>query len=131
MAINKCLIFRVFLIASATYTAKADGLWDSFADPSQEARTKLWWFHGETETTKEGIDADLRAFKDAGIGGVVFYDQTHGSQEGACPALSAPLNLRTERTDIEFWNPLSGEREGNNGNILHLAPHSSIIVIVR
>ena len=83
-AINKCLIFRFFLIAAATYTAKADGLWDSFADPSQEARTKLWWFHGETETTKEGIDADLRAFKDTGIGRVVFYDQTHGSQKGAC-----------------------------------------------
>ena len=35
-----------------------------------------------------GIDADLKAFKDAGIGGVVFYDQTHGTQEGAFPALS-------------------------------------------
>lgn len=63
-------------------------LWDSFMHPRDEARTKLWWFHGETETTREGIDADLKAFKEAGIGGVVFYDQTHGAQEGAFPSLT-------------------------------------------
>ncbi|MDE6511830.1 MAG: glycosyl hydrolase family 2, partial [Muribaculaceae bacterium] len=66
----------------------SDGLWESFLNPSPEARTKVWWFHGETETTKDGIDSDLQAFKDAGIGGVVFYDQTHGAQEGACASLS-------------------------------------------
>lgn len=66
-----------------------NGLWQSFMHPSNEARTKLWWFHGETTTTKEGIDADLKAFKEAGIGGVVFYDQTHGTGEGAFPSLSS------------------------------------------
>ncbi|MDE6381225.1 MAG: hypothetical protein K2L11_12200 [Muribaculaceae bacterium] len=71
-----------------SFHCNAERLWDSFVRPSNEARTKIWWFHGETETTLEGIDADLQAFKDAGIGGVVFYDQTHGNQEGACPALS-------------------------------------------
>ncbi|MDE6555796.1 MAG: hypothetical protein K2K55_02405 [Duncaniella sp.] len=70
-------------------SCSADRLWNSFVNPSAEARTKVWWFHGETETTADGIDADLQAFKDAGIGGVVFYDQTHGTQEGACPAMSA------------------------------------------
>lgn len=65
-----------------------DGLWQSFLCPRQEARTKVWWFHGETITTCEGIDADLEAFKAAGIGGVVFYDQTHGTEQGAFPALS-------------------------------------------
>lgn len=66
----------------------SDSLWNKFCNPSKEARTKVWWFHGETITTKEGIDADLQAFKDAGIGGVVFYDQTHGTQEGAFPSMS-------------------------------------------
>ncbi|MDE6553640.1 MAG: hypothetical protein K2K98_11900 [Muribaculaceae bacterium] len=88
MTKQNIIISGVLLMASLTESTKADNLWDSFINPSQEARTKVWWFHGETETTEEGIDADLQSFKDAGIGGVVFYDQTHGSQEGAFPALS-------------------------------------------
>ena len=88
MKILKNLALLSLLVVSSASAAGADELWESFANPGREARTKLWWFHGETETTKEGIDADLQAFKDAGIGGVVFYDQTHGSQEGACPSLS-------------------------------------------
>ena len=87
--INLTTYISILLISlSISFPCKADTLWDSFINPDNEARTKLWWFHGETETTREGIDADLQAFKDAGIGGVVFYDQTHGNQEGACPALS-------------------------------------------
>lgn len=51
-------------------------------------RTKTWWFHGETETTREGITADLEAFRREGIGGVVYYDQTHGPMTNALPAFS-------------------------------------------
>ena len=43
-----------------------DLLRQEFRFPNDSARTKLWWFHGETETTKEGITADLEAFKQAG-----------------------------------------------------------------
>lgn len=63
-------------------------LYDSFCNPSNEARTKVWWFHGETETTREGIDADLEAFKEKGLGGVVYYDQVHGNAQGALAAMS-------------------------------------------
>ena len=42
-----------------------------------DAKPKVWWFHGATETTREGITADLEAFQKAGIGGVVYYDQVH------------------------------------------------------
>lgn len=49
-----------------------------FDNPQDSTRTKVWWFHGETETTKEGITAELEAFKNAGVGGVVYYDQSHG-----------------------------------------------------
>ena len=63
-------------------------LWVKFCNPSNEARTKLWWFHGETETTEAGIDADLEAFKEKGIGGVVFYDQVHGKGTDAFPSMS-------------------------------------------
>jgi hypothetical protein len=59
-----------------------------FENVQDSTRTKVWWFHGETETTKEGITADLEAFKKAGVGGVVYYDQTHGKMENALPAFS-------------------------------------------
>lgn len=62
--------------------------WKEFAHPQDSTRTKVWWFHGETETTKEGITADLEGFKRAGVGGVVYYDQAHGEGENACPAMS-------------------------------------------
>ena len=51
-------------------------------------RTKVWWFHGETETTRAGITADLEAYREQGVGGVVYYDQTHGECEGAFEAFS-------------------------------------------
>lgn len=50
-----------------------------FAHPQDSCRTKVWWFHGQTKTTREGITADLEAFKRAGVGGVVYYDQVHGT----------------------------------------------------
>lgn len=59
-----------------------------FETPQDSARTKVWWFHGETETTREGITADLEAYKKAGIGGVVYYDQTHAVKESKIKALS-------------------------------------------
>nr|WP_303917335.1 glycosyl hydrolase [Bacteroides intestinalis] len=59
-----------------------------FEHIQDSARTKVWWFHGETETTKEGITADLEAFKKAGVGGVVYYDQSHGKAENALPGFS-------------------------------------------
>lgn len=65
-----------------------DLLRQEFRFPNDSARTKLWWFHGETETTKEGITADLEAFKQAGIGGVVYYDQVHGKGADASPVFS-------------------------------------------
>ena len=62
--------------------------WDEFSHPQDSTRTKVWWFHGETETTREGITADLEAYKRAGVGGVVYYDQVHGKGDGSLPALS-------------------------------------------
>lgn len=59
-----------------------------FTQGADSARTKLWWFHGETETTEEGITADLEAFKREGVGGVVYYDQQHGKGENALAAFS-------------------------------------------
>ncbi len=59
-----------------------------FDHPQDSARTKVWWFHGETVGTHEGITADLEAFKAQGVGGVVYYDQVHGNGEGAFKVFS-------------------------------------------
>lgn len=59
-----------------------------FLHPQDSTRTKVWWFHGQTLTTREGITADLEAFKQAGVGGVVYYDQVHGTPTGAIPGFS-------------------------------------------
>ena len=70
------------------YPSDYNTMWRAFVSPPDSTRTKLWWFHGETETTEEGIDADLDAFKSNGIGGVVFYDQVHSTGNGAFPSMS-------------------------------------------
>lgn len=77
-----------------------------FEHPQDSARTKVWWFHGETETTREGITADLEAYRNQGVGGVVYYDQTHGKCEGAFEAFSP-----------EWWNLLvfSSQEAGRLG----------------
>ena len=81
-------IIPLLLLIFGLVSYADDELWCKFYEPAKEERTKVWWFHGETETTEEGIDADLEAFRDAGIGGVVFYDQVHGSAEGAFDSMS-------------------------------------------
>lgn len=63
-------------------------LYNGFRNPQDTARTKVWWFHGETEGTHQGITADLEAFRQAGVGGVVYYDQVHGNGEGASKVFS-------------------------------------------
>lgn len=85
---KKRLLTTLMAMATMASVAADDALWQRFVSPSDEARTKVWWFHGETETKEEGIDADLEAFKEKGVGGVVFYDQVHGDAAGAFPSMS-------------------------------------------
>lgn len=75
-------------ISAQTGKASMNQIRSEFSHGSDAARTKLWWFHGETETTREGITADLEAFKREGVGGVVYYDQQHGKGEHALAAFS-------------------------------------------
>lgn len=79
----------VLLIATMAYsqTFQSSLAW-GFEHPQDTARTKVWWFHGETPSTHEGITADLESFKEKGVGGVVFYDQVHGKGEGAAKVFS-------------------------------------------
>ena len=78
------LLFIIPPVHADTYKKALLG----FEQPQDSCRTKVWWFFGETETTREGITADLQAFKAAGVGGVVYYDQVHSAGQGADPAFS-------------------------------------------
>lgn len=84
-------LFTLFSMLSCGTVTPPGRLSDAiygFEHPQDSARTKTWWFHGETETTREGITADLEAYKRVGIGGVVYYDQSHGEAENALPGFS-------------------------------------------
>ncbi len=92
--IQTLILFIILFVTSyATFSQKpaienlSDAL-HTFQNIQDSTRTKVWWFHGETETTKEGITADLEAFKRMGVGGVIYYDQSHGKAENALPGFS-------------------------------------------
>ena len=60
--------------------------------PTADYRMKTWWFFGYERTTDAGITADAEALRDAGFGGVVYYDQNHardpeanGADDGFSP----------------------------------------------
>ena len=82
------LILSVLLMSAGARLSAQSTLAYGFDHPQDSARTKVWWFHGETIGTHEGITADLEAFKEQGVGGVVYYDQVHGKGEGAFKVFS-------------------------------------------
>lgn len=81
-------VLAAFSLLTACSRGGIISAYREFASPQDSTRTKVWWFHGETETTREGITADLEAFKAAGIGGVVYYDQVHGPAVNALDGMS-------------------------------------------
>ena len=76
-------ILSVLFSACQPSRPSIDDVYAEFREVPDSTRTKVWWFHGETPTTRQGITADLEAFKQAGVGGVVYYDQVHGKALGA------------------------------------------------
>ncbi|MBQ7420300.1 MAG: glycosyl hydrolase family 2 [Prevotella sp.] len=82
------IVFLTIVLSQVMAEDKVSSLTYGFLHPQDTARTKVWWFFGETPTTREGITADLEAFKQQGVGGVVYYDQVHGKGEGADELLS-------------------------------------------
>lgn len=74
--------------ATATSLNSINDMRQSFITPPDSTRTKVWWFHGEDSVTHEGITADLEAYRQQGIGGIVYYDQVHGKGENAPKLMS-------------------------------------------
>lgn len=81
------LLFLVCCLAACSGSG-TDRMYSGFSAVPDGSRTKLWWFHGDVPTTREGITADLEAFKRQGIGGVIYYDQIHGDGRDALDAFS-------------------------------------------
>jgi hypothetical protein len=65
--------FTLFLQVRADKLTEA---WKA-AETRNDSRVKTWWFFGYEHTTNEGITADVESLKEAGFGGVVYYDQNH------------------------------------------------------
>ena len=67
------------------------------------ADMKTWWFFGYEQTTNEGITADLKALRDAGFSGVVWYDQNHRNAKD-----KSLLSLKTPEPAFspEWWQHL-------------------------
>ena len=82
------VLFAVFFGLASCSHDSVEYLYNEFAAVPDASRTKLWWWHGDAPTTREGITADLEAFKRAGIGGVIYYDQIHGDGRDALDAFS-------------------------------------------
>lgn len=75
----KHIISSLLLLCGLSPAAAEGDFTSLWKDPTCDYRMKTWWFFGYEGTTKEGITADVEALKDAGFGGVVYYDQDHRS----------------------------------------------------
>lgn len=61
---------------------------EAFRNPPAEARPHTLYFWMNGNVTKEGIDADLQAMRDAGLGGVLMFDGSSDVPKGPVDYLS-------------------------------------------
>ncbi len=80
--------WAVLLAICPQGNAKAASLEDAFSNPPDRVKPSVWWFWGESVTTKQGITHDLEALKRTGFGGVVVYEQLFTDRPGALKSLS-------------------------------------------
>ncbi len=61
---------------------KEDSLETGFKNPPQEAKPRTWYHVNSDNMSKAGFTKDLKAIKDAGIGGVLVFNVSMGLPEG-------------------------------------------------
>jgi len=66
------VLFASLILISASQI-KADQLEDNFKVPPDSAKPKTWWHWMQGCVSKEGITADLEAYKSAGLGGAILF----------------------------------------------------------
>src|SRR4051812_44761829 len=60
----------------------------TFRDPPADARPNTLYFWMNGNVTREGIDADLAAMRDAGLGGAMMFDGSNDVPKGPVDYLS-------------------------------------------
>ena len=61
-----------------------------FIQPPNDARPWVYWYFMDGHLTREGMDADLAAMKQAGIGGAIFLEVGIGIEPGPIEFMSEP-----------------------------------------
>ncbi|WP_396600666.1 glycosyl hydrolase [Algibacter sp. R77976] len=67
---------------SETKQDSKDGLASGFQTPPQESKPRTWYHINSSNASKAGFTKDLKAIKEAGIGGVLVFNVTMGLPEG-------------------------------------------------
>ena len=71
--------------------AGAQGLYENFANPPQEARPRVWWHWMDGNVSIDGITKDIDWMERAGIGGFHHYAMNLAAEKGMETAVaSAP-----------------------------------------
>ena len=76
------LVTLALLSGMVHANAPASSLANAFKNPPAPARPHTWWHWMDGNITKEGITADLKAMKAAGIGGAHIFDVGQGVPSG-------------------------------------------------
>jgi len=73
------------ILLLATVCCAGDTLEKGFRNPPDSARPHTWWHWVNGNTSREGISADLKAMKQAGIGGAQIFSVDCGLPAGSTP----------------------------------------------
>jgi hypothetical protein len=82
------LFFSAPLLDHAAMAAPQDPLQKSFVAPPDSARPWVYWYFMDGNISKEGVVADLRAMKKAGIGGGIYLEVGIGVPRGPVAFMS-------------------------------------------
>jgi hypothetical protein len=64
-----------------------------FVEPHDDARPWVYWYFMDGNLTREGMDADLAAMKQAGLGGAVYLEVGIGIKPGPIEFMSEPWQI--------------------------------------
>lgn len=94
------IIISLCIVLCLSVDSRAQSLEELWRNPTKDYRIKTWWFFGYEHTADEGITADVEALREAGFGGVVYYDQNHRN------AKNLPAGIPDEGFSPEWWHHL-------------------------
>ncbi|MDE6022845.1 MAG: hypothetical protein K2G13_05005, partial [Muribaculaceae bacterium] len=87
---------------------------------------------------RTGLQADIMIESDNIPESKVYFNHRHTDDTDiyfvynhSDKTYSSPLNLRSDKSNIEFWNPLTKERIQKGTDFLTLNPHQSLFIIAR